>query len=353
MDLSVVAASRNDDHGGKLLHRMQYFVTGFIEQCKRHDLKAELILVEWNPPEDKPPLKEALSFPDEMGPCLVRIITVPKEIHHTLSHAKELPLFQMIAKNVGIRRAKGKFVLATNIDILFSDSLMQTLKEGLREGFFYRVNRLDVPNDLPPLSSFDTLLDYCKKTTFRNHGKHGTEVLVEGKWTFMTQAKQEINPTTFSIWWNKLRRAKNFGLLHNFRRLKYRLLYHPHTNACGDFTLLSLEDWKSLHGYPEIQGYSWHIDSLFIYQALKKGIKQKILSNQESIYHIEHAAGSGFTPENPQLVFKRMEEKKIPYLDDQKLFKIVSSLKRPYTYNDNDWGLNTHNLEEQWIAKKG
>ena len=29
----------------------------------------------------------------------------------------------MIAKNVGIRRARGEFVLATNIDILFSSEL--------------------------------------------------------------------------------------------------------------------------------------------------------------------------------------------------------------------------------------
>jgi hypothetical protein len=229
---------------------------------------------------------------------------------------------------------------------------MKVLKNGLEKGFFYRTNRLDVPNTLPPFDPFDAVLDFCKKTTFRKHKKHGTEVLIDGKWTFITAAQKEISPTKFSIAWNKLKRAKNFGLRHNLLRLKYRLLYRPHTNACGDFTLLSLADWKALHGYPEIQGYSWHIDSLFIYQALKKGIKQKILSEKEAIYHIEHAAGSGFTPENPHLIFERMKEKKIPYLDDQKLLEIVSTLKKPYTYNDKDWGLNTYHLEELWITSK-
>ena len=48
--LSVVATTRNDNHGGSLTYRMQHFVDGFVEQCKRHQLSAELILVEWNPP---------------------------------------------------------------------------------------------------------------------------------------------------------------------------------------------------------------------------------------------------------------------------------------------------------------
>ena len=61
--LSIVATSRNDDHGGNLLGRMQTFVDGFAEQCRRHDLAAELVLVEWNPLPDRPPLAEALRWP--------------------------------------------------------------------------------------------------------------------------------------------------------------------------------------------------------------------------------------------------------------------------------------------------
>ena len=39
--LSVVATSRNDNHGKNLLYRMQHFVDGFVEQCKKHNLKAK------------------------------------------------------------------------------------------------------------------------------------------------------------------------------------------------------------------------------------------------------------------------------------------------------------------------
>src|SRR5947208_13551885 len=100
--LSVVATSRNDDHGGSLTRRMQTFVNAFISQCQRHDLRAELILVEWNPPADRPRLAEALKWPADPSPCEVRIIEVPETLHRRFKCAEALPLFQMIGKNVGI-----------------------------------------------------------------------------------------------------------------------------------------------------------------------------------------------------------------------------------------------------------
>src|SRR5262249_33856914 len=39
--------------------------------------------------------------------------------------------------------------------------------------------------------------------------------------------------------------------------------FRLHTNACGDFTLLSRENWFRFAGYPEWVMYSWHIDSVF------------------------------------------------------------------------------------------
>src|SRR3954447_19466927 len=100
MLLSVVATSRNDDHGANLRRRMQTFVNAFISQCKRHDLRAELILVEWNPPAGRPRLAEALTCPADPSPCEVRIIEVPEHLHRRFKSADALPLFQMIGKNV-------------------------------------------------------------------------------------------------------------------------------------------------------------------------------------------------------------------------------------------------------------
>src|SRR5690349_5457346 len=123
--LSIVATSRNDDHGGSLTRRTQHFVDGLIAQCKRHGLRAELILVEWNPPPERVPLVQELRWPADSGPCDIRVVTVSPEIHRTFERGFRMGLFQMLAKNAGIRRARGKFILATNIDILFSDDAIR------------------------------------------------------------------------------------------------------------------------------------------------------------------------------------------------------------------------------------
>ena len=36
--LSIVATTRNDDHGGSLLRRTQTFVNALVAQCNRHEL---------------------------------------------------------------------------------------------------------------------------------------------------------------------------------------------------------------------------------------------------------------------------------------------------------------------------
>src|SRR5437762_13916644 len=86
--LSVVVTSRNDDHGGSLLRRMQTFVNCLVGQCKRHRLSAELVVVEWNPPADRPRLARALRWPADTGPCSVRVVEVPAGLHRRFKHAE-------------------------------------------------------------------------------------------------------------------------------------------------------------------------------------------------------------------------------------------------------------------------
>src|SRR5437867_12951049 len=124
--LSIVATSRNDEHGGHLTARMQLFVEGLAEQSDRYELPVELILVEWNPPPERPSLVDALRWrPSEY--FQPSVITVPAEVHRTFRHADCLPLFQMNGRNVGIRRSSALHLLATNIDILLCDELHEFL----------------------------------------------------------------------------------------------------------------------------------------------------------------------------------------------------------------------------------
>jgi hypothetical protein len=181
--LSVVASTRNDDHGGNPLYRTQLFVNGLLAQCDRHKVRAELILVEWNPPADRPRLAQALTWPETDGWCDVRIIEVPHDAHRRLEHSDRLPLFQMIAKNVAIRRARGEFVAATNIDIVLSDELMEFIAaRKLRHGRMYRVDRYDVPAEIDPDWDMDRQLRFCRESAIRINRREGTLELRTGRY---------------------------------------------------------------------------------------------------------------------------------------------------------------------------
>jgi hypothetical protein len=424
--LSVVATSRNDNHGGGLTQRMQHFVDGFITQCKRHNLRAELIMVEWNPPADRPPLRDALVWPDDFGPCQVRIVTFSRELHATLPHAQHLPLYQMIAKNVGIVRARGKFVLATNIDILFSDEIIVYMRDHLEAGHLYRNERHDIPSELPALGDFGALLDWCRKHTFRINANGlsfpvGDNFTPPSRLSILSAAAVRMvkNIVKMFVWeigaifrvaganltvvFADLKRALGFTkevalppevaasvkLLPQSRWAFYRnLVVQPakyflklplrfwhllrwmwsrlqvyrefgrlFTNACGDFTLLSREDWFKLRGYPEWPIYSFHIDSILLYQSDRAGIVEVHLPRDHSVYHIEHDAGSGFTPEYAHKLFERLEARGIPYLDWEKdvskLIARMNDMRRrhaPVTFNGLDWGYQSVELPEETLT---
>jgi hypothetical protein len=136
------------------------------------------------------------------------------------------------------------------------------------------------------------------------------------------------------------------------QKIRSKFYYHLHTNACGDFTLFSYENWMKLKGYPEWPIYSWHIDSLLLYQAKLNGMQQKVLSHKKAIYHIEHGKGSGYSPEAANLLFKRLKDNKIPYITNNKLAKLVREMEKKkranedFSMNDEQWGLANQELEE-------
>src|SRR5207248_3199541 len=83
----------------------------------------------------------------------------------------------MIAKNVGIRRARGHYAIATNIDIIFSDELFQWFKSGVvQQGVLYRSDRWDIPNEVQLESDLDTLLARARTEAIRRNLRDGTHV---------------------------------------------------------------------------------------------------------------------------------------------------------------------------------
>ena len=327
--LSIVVASRHDDYDANILHRMQVFAKGLAEQCKRFNLDAELIIVEWNPPTDRKRLHEVLDWPDDLGPLTVRFIEVPAEIHNSIGNSDKLPFFQMIAKNVGIRRARGKFVLATNIDILFSNKLMQFLASGrLDENCFYRIDRHDVGSKiLPECKDINKQLEFCRNNIVRVHGLYGTK---------------------------KISEMESDHFIYDSKDKKL------HTNGCGDFTLMSRTNWHLFRAYPELRKWSIYVDGLLLHMAYVSGLHQVILPEPMRIYHIEHDMSWAVSDEAKQ----KLTTERYPTcravalsrlgLDYQKEYLVwcrqMTEAGKPITNNNEHWGYAQTEFKECVIS---
>ena len=265
-------------------------------------------------------------------PC---VITVPREVHDALPNANRLPLFQMIAKNAGIRRARAPFVLATNIDILLSDELFAFMQAGLDANAMYRVDRHDVVAQLdgPTLPSPAE----CRALPpIREHSLEGLRYPNGPPPTQGTQPVeapprrplQELSRLTMAAW----------------DRVALPKL---HTSGCGDFTLASREVWAAMRGYPEWPIFSWHIDGVVLYQAYAGGVRMVNLRPPMVAIHLEHSEGSGWTPEGSRRLFSRLDKSGIPFLSTQEYRKVARKLVRTkgfQPFNKDDWGLESTEL---------
>ncbi len=327
--LTVVATSRNDDHGGNLLARMQLFIDGLAEQAERFRMPVELLLVEWNPPAGKPALRNALRW-DESEHFHPAVITVPHDLHATMPNADRLPIYQMIAKNVGIRRARAPYVLATNIDILLTDELFAFLQSGLKPNAMYRADRYDVVARLdgPVLP---TPAECRLLAPIREHRLDG-----------LHYRNGASNPA--------LRRG--FGAADISRLAMgawYRIvLPRLHTSGCGDFTLTSREGWSAIRGYPEWPIFSWHIDGIVLYQAYALGLEMVNLQPPMAAVHLEHGTGSGWTPEGARALFARLDAVGVPYMSTNGYrswaARFVRAGRKARPINKPDWGLASADL---------
>jgi hypothetical protein len=337
-----VAASRNDDHGGNLFERMQLFVDGLADQSRRFEMPIELVLVEWNPPADRPSLADALRW-EAADQFQRRVITVPPEVHRTYPHADGLPLFQMIGKNVGIRRSKAPFVLATNIDILLTDELFAFLRRGLKPNAMYRVDRHDV------LARFDgprlpTPVECRALPVVREHRRDGLRYPQGSPPVARPKAAATTGRRPFDV----KRTAKEVSRIA-MAALDRVVLPKLHTSGCGDFTLTSRDAWFAMHGYPEWPAYSWHMDGVALFQAYAGGVEMINLPPPMAAIHLEHGEGSGWTPESRRL-FDRLEAAGVPYLSTTEYRKLARKLVRGprgfHPINDSDWGLAALKLAE-------
>lgn len=353
--LTIVTASRNDDHGGDPLARTQLFINGLSFLASKHRRPIEIIIVDWNPVAGRPGLAGVLQLPASDTFCTGRVVTVPAELHRRYKYGDVLGFFQMIAKNVGIRRARGKFVLATNIDILFSDELFQFMTNGeLRADRHYRVDRHDIAPNLPSESTLEQMLQHAWAKPIRTHRRFSPPELLKVLYPHRPEGwkRCEVDPKSIALP-SHLRLLK---LPHGWALEveKHAPASDLHTNGCGDFALMSRDAWMKQRGYPEFEAFSFNIDSIGLMQSHFGGFTEVSLLPPYTAFHIEHSIGSGWTPEGERKLFARLNERKILNPDWQVLGPVVEQLRASrdlVEMNDEHWGLARFDLPEEPLLR--
>jgi hypothetical protein len=246
--VSFVSYFRNDAYTSDFDLRVKR-ATGFlVRQLQRAGIESELILVEWNPPPDRPLIIDSLGLPPQ-GDCVqVRGIVVGNEHHEGFIGSREWSMNPAAAANVGLRRAEGRFVSPKAADTYLSNEIIATIaRRDLHENALYRGDRCDVA-----LSTSDLLLDD----------------------------------------------ERLLGRLESLDSTRHSRIPHPpqwyirelHTNACGDFLLMSRQMWHAVRGFP-LDGtvLSLDCDSLIVHMAVALGVHEICLPAACRIFKGRHA----------------------------------------------------------------
>jgi len=321
--ISFVVAARNDNYGGDFLHRMQVFVNCLFALWRRYDLNGELIIVEWNPPEGAPRLAQALSWPPWTPPDRVRIIEVPAALHRRLPNSDRIAVFEYIAKNVGVRRANGQYVLATNADIVFSQELIKFLaSENLSPHCFYRIDRYDVGAPVPLDRPVDEQLRFCAERSVCVHSRIGNIPL------------RPLARRSFNIYRGYL---KKLWPKEAIRWFMTKFVFKIHTGAPGDFTLMAKTSWHALRGYPELASQR-HVDSYLCSMAKSSGLSQVVLKRPLRIYHQDHDC--------TEMARRPATDYELYWRDTRAMLEF----QKPVILNDETWGLGGQELPETTIS---
>ncbi len=325
---------------------------GFFEQAERHALRSEIVLVDWNPPAGKPILRDLYRWPKHSKFCSIRIILIPNLVHQRFKGWQKIPVNNDIAQNTAIKRANGKFILSSTIDVLLSDDLVRLIaSENLLQDHLYRIDRSDVKRGVTGLRSLDEQLFYCQKNIFQVYrfDPVNPSLPVEGG----------FEP------WSPFPNLKGFPALY--------------TGGPGDFMLMAKDQWHKLRGFPEQSLLGGGLDILLAYMVYISGFKIESLSDKGRLYHIDHDTRF-HSPEANWLsrsrlreilpksvlekiktVFRRfvpatseiekLEINLMTWIEMENLIKAAASEKRPFIFNDETWGLGEEQFEEFIVTK--
>jgi hypothetical protein len=144
--ISIVVTGRNDGYGGDFVARFVATLQLNHRELTTRGIPYELLLVEWAPVVGAPLLADLV---DERCPASVaaacRTVIVDPAYHEAMTLNPRLVYHEFLAKNVGVRRAQGAYVLTTNCDVVLGRHILLRLeRRELDPQVVYRAPRLDL-----------------------------------------------------------------------------------------------------------------------------------------------------------------------------------------------------------------
>lgn len=243
--LTLVLTGRNDSYGGDFIARLLGTLRFNLRELTARHVPHEVVFVEWAPPADAPLLCDVVfdQLP-ELDPDRCSWYVVDRQYHDVLSLNPRLEYLEFLAKNVGIRRANGTFVLVSNCDVFLGRGVLDALEQRtLERGVVYRAARHDLNETIDP-SKVD---------------------------------------------WDALENPGNLaGPAH--------VLKPPYmASATGDFLLLDRDAFHEIRGFNEIyRAARIGIDRNLLVKALSSGLRIEDIGGP--VYHVNHAGSYRLEP---------------------------------------------------------
>ena len=308
--LSIVVVGRHDNFSKGFEERAQNFLDTIAEHSKKLPLaNFEIVFVDYGTPRETTTLSKTFKIKEALK-GKIRFIVVPVESHVKLTKRmnQTVSFYEYIAKNIGVRRSTGKFILTTNPDDLISIDFFEMIeREELTDGLLYRANRWSCKEDTKNTLSTSQIIEK-----------------LQSPWEIKRQNLSSRCPTNIkkTVWFSDSQTLKN----------------EAWSCGAGDFLMLSKEMWRSVQGFNEFPGNA-NVDALFLGKLMKfvPGYARTII--RSPIVHQYHPRRNIFRPS-----VKHHEELMIDYACE-------ASCKDLGPYEDaQDWGLADEVFAEESIV---
>lgn len=274
-ELSIILVTRNDDYGELREERFIGCLRSLIEGARY--IQYELIVVDWNPPKNKPEInvqyKPVFDMIEQRG-SIVKHLIISESVHKKFDNPLSLDLFEFPARNAGIRLSTCPYVLVISQDLYITGEIWEQTARHItltnpNEKVYFRCTRCDVKKK----SGADLLL--AVRNNIKNHA------IEEYLYSNITQIHSPIGTLSLSQMYNTNRKMVN-DLIKSLCENKDRVFI----NGGGDFLFASRKTFDDVSGFCERTDKYYHMDGEFIFRLRDRGYREIILDG--CVLHIEH-----------------------------------------------------------------